>query len=131
MTYDAVYYNLENISSQELVFENHFQALALQMCGRISKRCIYPDMLQCGFSYFGLKICPCQLNRKCDGHIDRKSNLEPMKWDAEENLVEGCSFEVMLNILGTSIKEINIDNINTKVNMEEIFMVIQKYNLKY
>lgn len=129
ITYDTVYYNLDNISSLELIFENHFQALALQICGRMSSRCIYPDMLQCGFSYFGLKNCPYQINGQCDGHIDGKSILAPLELDDEENIIGGCTFEVVLNIMGTSIREIDICNVNEKISLEEISSAIKKHNM--
>ncbi|WP_313569187.1 hypothetical protein [Acetoanaerobium noterae] len=120
MTYDKVYYNLLNISSAELIFENHYQALTLQICGKISKRCIYTDMLQCGFSYFGLKSCPHQMNEQCDGHIDKSSVLPPIKLDNKQNIIEGCSFEIILNCIGTSITEIDIGNINRIVKLDDL-----------
>jgi hypothetical protein len=130
ITYDTVYYNIDNISSSELIFENHFQALALQICGRMSKWCIYPDMLQCGFSYFGLKNCPYQSSGQCNGHIDRRSSVAPLKLNDKENIIEGCTFEVVLIIMGTSIREIDIYNVNKKVSLELISSAIKNHDIR-
>lgn len=86
-------------------------------------------MLQCGFSYFGLKYCPYQINGQCDGHIDGKSILAPLELDDEENIIGGCTFEVVLNIMGTSIREIDIYNVNEKISLEEISSAIKKHNM--
>ena len=119
ITNNAVFYNLDNISSDEMVFENHFQALALQICGCMSERCKYPNMLQCGFSYFGLNnICPHQATGECSGEIDCETLLPEFKLDEEENILCGCSFEAVLNTMGTSIQDIEIKNINQRVTME-------------
>ena len=104
ITNDSVLYNLNSISPTELVLENHFQALSLQICGRISNRCIYPNMLQCGFSYFGTNSCPHQLLGECNGHIDMNSILPKLECDSYGNLKSGCSLELVLCSYGTSIK---------------------------
>lgn len=120
ITNNAILYNLDNISSDEMVFENHFQALALQICGNMSERCIYPNMLQCGFSYFGLNICPHQTTGECSGEIDCQTLLPELKLDEEENILCGCSFEIFLQTVGTSIKDIEIKKVNQKVTMETL-----------
>lgn len=120
ITNDGVFYSLDKVSSSELLFENHFQALALQISGRMSKRCIYPDMLQCGYSYFGLNVCPHQQRGECDGHICSGSELPAMKMDESKNIIEGCTFEIVLNIMGTSIHEIEITSLSKKYGMGDL-----------
>lgn len=120
ITDDSVFYNVENVSMSELLFENEFQALALQICGHLSPYNIYPDMLQCSDSYFGIKSCKYWLNKSCDGHLCKETELPPLELDENGNMVNGCLMEAILNIMGTSIKEIEIGNMKRKYNMREI-----------
>lgn len=108
---DGVMYNMDNISSSELLFESHLQALALQICGHISKYSIDSKKLMCGYSYMGLKNCPHYISGECDGHIDCSSVLPNIVLDAQQNVKSGCTFEMILNIQGTSIRKITIGRI--------------------
>ncbi len=111
ITDDGVMYNIDKISSSELIFENHLQALALQICGHISKYCIDTRKLMCGYTYMGLRNCPHYVSGECDGYIDCDSELPDIVLDANENVKSGCTFEMILNINGTSIRNITIGRI--------------------
>ena len=119
-TNNAVYYNIENINSNEIIFENEFQALALQICGVMSKFCQFPDMLQCGDSYWGLKNCPYFKKGSCDGHINHEIDIPQTKLKENGEVIEGCMMEMILNILGTSIKEIEIGDMRIKYDLRAI-----------
>lgn len=77
-------------------------------------------MLQCGYSYFGLNVCPHQQRGECDGHICSGSELPAMKMDESKKIIEGCTFEIVLNIMGTSIHEIEITSLSKKYGMGEL-----------
>lgn len=117
---DRVFYNVENVSMSELLFENEFQALALQICGHLSQYNMYPDMLQCSDNYFGIKSCKYWLDKSCDGHLCKDTELPAMELDESGNIVNGCMMEIMLNIMGTSIKEIEVGNMKRKCSLKEI-----------
>ncbi len=126
ITNDSVLYNLNSVSSTEVVFENHFQALCLQICGKMSNRCIYPNMLQCGFSYFGTNNCPHQLSGECDGHINKSTILPKLECDSFGDIKRGCTMDLVLFGYGTSIKEIEIGNVNQKVEMDDISDAVKR-----
>ena len=125
ITNNRVFYNVNHINTSELLFENEFQALALQICGHISQYNLYPDMLQCADNYFGIKSCKHWLERNCDGHLCKESKLPPTILDENDNIIDGCFMEIMLNILGTSIKEIHIGDMRQRYNLKEIANVIK------
>lgn len=104
----------------EVLFENHYQALAHQICGNMSQRCLDRTKIQCGFSYYGLKGCQYQKNGSCDGHIDHNSKLPEVKIDADENIVDGCAFEIFLSLMGIKVQELNITDIATKIDAESL-----------
>lgn len=120
VTRSEVYFNLNDITPMELIIENHHQALAMQICGNISERCIYKDMLQCGISYFGTKGCNHFLNGECDGHIDSESELPPFELDEKGNILSGCILELLIQDLGTSIKNIKISDVSKKITLADI-----------
>lgn len=105
---------------QEVIFELHYQALAHQICGNMSPRCMDRWKLQCGFSYYGLKNCPYQQDGSCDGHIDCHSNMPPIKTDANSNILEGCLFELLFSLMGIKIRELNVVDIKTKINADKL-----------
>lgn len=104
----------------EVTLENHYQAFAHQICGHPSARCIDYGKIQCGFSYYGIQGCKYQLDGTCDGHIDKNSSLPATKLDDEENIVEGCMFELFLNLMDISIKDLNITNVNRRLTWKQI-----------
>ena len=57
----------------EVILENQYQALANQICGIMSERCIDRGKIQCGYSYYGIRRCPYLLDGICDGHVDRNA----------------------------------------------------------
>lgn len=120
ITDDRVFYNVKNVSISELLFENEYQALALQICGYLSQYNMYPDMLQCSDNYFGIRSCKHWLDKSCDGHLCKETELPPLELDESGNIVNGCMMEVLLNIIGTSIKEIEVGNMKRKYSMKEI-----------
>jgi len=120
ITDDRVFYNVENVSISELLFENEFQALALQICGHISPYNMFYDMLQCGDNYFGVKSCKHWLDGSCNGHLCKDTELPALELDENGNVINGCLMEIMLNMFGTSIKEITIGNMLHKYSLKEI-----------
>lgn len=117
---DGVMYNLEHIKHEELLFENHLQALVKQICGKMSPYCIYTDMLMCGYSYMGNKSCPHYLSGECDGHIDPNSTLLNYELDECGNLKHGCSFELVLKLIGTSVREIHVGDTSKSLSYEDL-----------
>lgn len=116
---DGVSYNCETIKSEELVFENHLQAFAQQICGYKSKYCQDSFKLMCGYTYMGLKVCPHYISGECDGHIDQHTQLPKLILDSKSNIKKGCTFEIFLKSIGVELKELNIGNM-TMVTYEEI-----------
>lgn len=124
---DGVMYNFDNISSSELLFENHLQALTLQICGHISKYSIDSGKLMCGYSYMGLRSCPHYMSGECDGYIDCDSVLPEIVFDEKSNVISGCTFELILNIHGTTIQDIVTGRIRT-LSYEEIIDSAKNYS---
>lgn len=104
----------------EVTLENHYQAFAHQICGYPSARCTDYRKIQCGFSYYGIQECKYQLDGTCDGHIDKDSILPIAKLDDEENIVDGCMFELFLKLMDISIKDLNITNVNSRLTWAQI-----------
>ena len=125
ITSDGVLY-LSNVSKQELFFENHYQAFALQITGNYSKKtCKYPFMLQCGDSYFGLNQCTYYQSGECDGHIDKDSKL--LDIEISNNILQhGCQFEFFLKVLGVSLKNIDVINTGTKIEYQNLVDALNK-----
>lgn len=113
--------------ANEVVFENHFMAFFHQICGHISVRCLDTGKLQCGFSYYGLNVCPSFIDGTCDGHIDRYSTLPEMKLDKYSNIKAGCMFAIMLDLLGISYRDIIIPNVvNKELTKEDLSKDIKR-----
>lgn len=123
ITNDGIIYSLDNISVNEFAFECHFQALAYQIIGNHSKRCIYPDMLQCGYSYFGINECKYYKEGLCDGHIDCKNPLLDLEI-SNGQLINGCEFEFFLRALGCSIKDIEVINTGKHILLDDIKIAV-------
>lgn len=111
ITDDGVLYNTANILPTELIFENNFQALAAQICGRVSPYCLDRFKLMCGDAYMGIKTCSHYLGGECDGHIDREVELPELQLAENGNVKQGCFLELSLNVMGLSIKDIDIGRI--------------------
>ncbi len=126
---DCIYYNTKYILPSELAFENHFQALALQICGNASPHCVDVTKLMCGDSYMGTDICPHYIRGECNGYIDKNSNLPELKLDENGDITSGCTFEIVLNNFDTSIKDIEIGNILSTLSLTEISEHIKKIKL--
>ena len=62
ITEDGVLYNAQFIKDEEIILENHLQALAQQICGHTSKYCQDSFKLMCGYTYMGVLTCPHYLN---------------------------------------------------------------------
>ena len=113
-------FNLNSISVEEMTFENDYQALAFQIMGIQSQRCIYPDMLQCGDSYFGLKQCDCIKKGLCDGQINKDSELLNIELDNDYTLKFGCPFEVFLQAIGCTLKNIDVKDSGKIIGIDDI-----------
>ena len=96
----------------------------------MSRRCIDCGRIQCGFSYYGIKGCQYQLDETCDGHLDHESELPKLVVDAEGNIVEGCSFEVFLGLMGISISDLMISDISKKIDPMMIKERVKQLHLK-
>lgn len=108
ITEDEVIYNVENISPFEIMFENNYQAIAGQISGRISPYCRDRHKMMCGDAYMRTTLCPQYKSGECDGHIDKNSLLPELQLDVNGNVEQGCFLELVLNLMGTSIKNIDI-----------------------
>lgn len=126
ITEDGIFYNAQFIKDEEIILENHLQALAQQICGHTSKYCQDSFRLMCGYSFMGALTCPHYLNGDCDGYIDADSTLPKLRLDGESNILNGCTFEMLLNLHGLSIKNI-IVGMMSYVNFEEVVESVKKY----
>jgi hypothetical protein len=117
ITSDSTIYSVDNESlGNEVIFENQYQALAHQIRGNMSPRCLDRGKLQCGFSYYGLNDCQYQKSGECDGHIDRFHYFPNVKINDDGTIIDGCPFEIFLSLMGISIKDIIITDIKTKID---------------
>lgn len=117
---ETAYMITSELLGQESVFELHYQALAHQICGDMSSRCMDRWKLQCGFSYYGLRNCPYQQDGTCDGHIDRQSKMPPVKVDDDNNILEGCLFELLFGLMNIKFQELNVIDVKTKINIGDL-----------
>jgi len=113
ITNDGVMYNTDRITSTELIYENHFQALSAQICGRVSPYCQDTWRLMCGFSYTGTNTCPHYLAGECDGYVDCESEFPKVVIDEDNNIVRGCTFEIVLNTMGVSVRNIMVGRVRS------------------
>lgn len=117
ITSDSTIYSVDNESlGNEVIFENQYQALAHQIRGNMSSRCLDRGKLQCGFSYYGLNECQYQKSGECDGHIDRFHQLPEVKINDDGTIIEGCTFELFLSLMDISIKDIKITDLKKKID---------------
>lgn len=114
ITDNIVLYNFGQLNPNELMLENEMQALALQLVGRPSKYAIYPKSLLCADTYFNIRDCKYYRDGSCSGHLTANSIIPKTVLDDNKNIIEGCLLEIVLNMLGTSINEIEIKNIVQK-----------------
>lgn len=119
ITEDGVFYNAQFIKDEEIMLENHLQALAQQICGHTSKYCQDSFKLMCGYTFMGALTCPHYLNGDCDGYIDADSTLPDVKMDGKSKILSGCTFEIVLNLYGLTIKNIIIGMISY-VDFDEV-----------
>lgn len=119
ITENGVFYNTKYIKNEEIIFENHLQALAQQICGQKSKYCQDSFRLMCGYTYMGTLTCPHYLKGDCDGYVDANISLPKLEVDKKSNILSGCTFELFLNFLGQSIQNISI-GMMSRVEFSEI-----------
>lgn len=130
ITEDGVIYNIDRITPSELWFENHFQAFASQICGQISPYCQDVSRIMCGFSYNGTNTCPHYISGECDGYIDHESVLPGIIMDEAKNIINGCTFEIVLGIMGINIKDIKIGRMRS-LRYSEIKQAIDQYHTNH
>ena len=111
----------------EVILENQYQALANQICGIPSKRCIDTGKIQCGYSYYGIRRCPYLLDDTCDGYLDRNSNIPGIEMDISGNIVDGCAFDIFLAMLGVRVKDLIITDISKQINHNLLREMIDKH----
>ena len=111
----------------EVILENQYQALANQICGIMSERCIDRGKIQCGYSYYGIRRCPYLLDDTCDGHVDRNSNLPGIEMDTHGNIVNGCAFDVFLSLMGVRVKDLSVSDISQKIDPQVLVEMFNKY----
>lgn len=124
---DGVRYNLSHIRSEELVVENHLQALAQQICGYNSAYCRDSFKLMCGFTYMGLYTCPHYLCGECDGYIDRDTNLPELIVDEYSNMKSGCTFDLCMRDDDVNIKDVDV-GIMRRVTYDEMIDAVKKHS---
>ena len=56
----------------------------------------------------GTAMCPHYRSGECNGYIDKDSLLPELKLDVSGNVEQGCFLEMVLNLIGTSIKNIDV-----------------------
>lgn len=105
---------------QEILFENHFQAVSNQICGYSSLRNIDRKRIQCGYSYYGIKKCPYLIDGTCDGHVDCESELPKLVIDDEDNICEGCNFILFFKLMDIEIKDLLVTNITKRIDPNKI-----------
>lgn len=123
---DGISYNSDHVRSEEVVVENHMQALAQQICGYPSRYCRDSFKLMCGFSYMGTNNCPHYLNGECDGYVDAEPQLPELILDEDSNIKSGCSFELLLKSHNIDIKDIEV-GIMRLVTYDEITNAAKKH----
>ena len=123
---DCISYNSTHIRFEELLVENHIQALAQQICGYTSPYCRDSFKLMCGDSYMGTNICPHYINGECDGYVDRETQLPQLIIDEHSNIKSGCTFDLCLKTNGIDIKDIDIGMMRL-VTYEEITNAVKKH----
>lgn len=117
ITSDQTSYTVNSESlGNEVMFENHYQAFSHQICGHISARCLDRGKIQCGFSYYGIQSCQYQINGTCDGHVDCHSDLPSMVLDENSNVLEGCTFDIFLSLMGVKVKDLSITDVGKKID---------------
>lgn len=126
ITNNEVFYNVERVDQTELFFENEIQSIVSQLIGYKSKYNLYPNSIQCADSYYGIKSCKYWKNGSCDGHLCAESKIPKLVIDQNHNILEGCMLEICLNILGTSIREIEIGNTGHRIPFSELGALVKK-----
>lgn len=114
----GVFYNGNLID--EIFFENNFKALSNQIIGIDSKYRQYPCSLMCADQYYGLKQCKYFLNGDCDGHVDYSTQFPMLELDNDDNIINGCEFEVVLKLCDIDLNEIVVKSFNTKYCFDDI-----------
>ena len=127
---DGVSYNSANICSEELIFENHLQALAQQICGYSSPYCRESFKLMCGFTYMGINTCPHYLSGECNGHLDRETVLPNVILDEVSNIKSGCTLDMCLKHHDIDIKDIDIGFMRL-VTYDEIMTAAKKHQKEH
>ena len=123
---DGISYNSDHIRSEELIVENHLQALAQQICGYASRYCRDTFKLMCGFSYMGTNTCPHYLNGECDGYVDSETELPKLIFDEASNIRSGCTLELLLKDHNIDIKDIDV-GIMRLVTYDDIMKAVKKH----
>lgn len=131
ITNNEVFYNFSGVNQSELFLENEIQSLANQIIGYKSKYNLYPNSIQCADSYYGIKACKHYLDRSCDGHLCADSKILKMVVNEETNIIDGCMLEILLNIGGTSIKEIEIGKTGNRIEFSELASKIKEVKRCY
>lgn len=126
ITNDGVFYNAANIQNEEIIFENHLQALSQQICGYTSNYCQDSFKMMCGYSYTGALTCPHYLNGECEGYIDAETDIPEIVLDEKSNIISGCTFEMALNLQGLTAKDIDIGMIS-HVDFNKIIEITKKF----
>lgn len=123
---DGISYNSAHVSSDELIVENHLQALAQQICGYTSRYCRNSFKLMCGFSYMGTNTCPHYLDGECDGYVDAETQLPKLILDEASNMKSGCTLELLLKSHNINIKSIDV-GIMRLVKYDEMTNAVKKH----
>jgi hypothetical protein len=126
ITENEVFYNVSHIDQSELLLENKFQSLASQIVGYRSKYNMYPNSLQCADSYYGIRSCKHWMDGTCDGHLCADSEIPKLVMDEKNNIQDGCMLEIVLNIIGTSIREIEIGKTGYIIKFSELATKIRE-----
>lgn len=108
-TFESTYEKLN--SSKRIACDSlsdfHIFALSEQILGKISNYSTDIHSMQCGFGYWGIKKgCPYQVSNKCNGSFFPADGLPS---PIPNTNCDGCTFEVALEFLNISVKDIHLN----------------------
>lgn len=98
-------------ANSEIVFELHYRALVDQILGDFSEQAVNDEAIECGFAKYSIrKGCEHQKSRTCSGRYRPEyGSPQPLVLHENED-VSGCTFELVLNLIGIKSQDLEIDH---------------------
>jgi hypothetical protein len=112
----------------EVVMELQFQAFAVQILGEFTRLAIHEESIECAFSRFNISQgCEFQKTHFCSGRY-RPSDGTPFPVErAENDVLKGCSFEMLLNTMGLSSTDLDVDHAARLPTDKELEILNQEF----